>query len=191
MPDIPAATALAATARRALARFTDPSPMAEIYAYLDEQLSAGVPDPDVSKRASRWLRALYLYEGFHRVHDRTARENTRNRATLPPSERRLGEWARYQRRFEDALNSYQRIRLDVSPAFVWDLHNNAWQLNLEACAQHLYNTGNLPILNGADPAEFRLARWLGRQLRQLQTGTLAPQRVLPLRALLGRGHLLR
>jgi hypothetical protein len=191
MPNMPTASALAATARRGLLRSADPCPVAEVYADLDEELAAGGAETIAARRVTRWLRALHRYEDFARDHSRTARENTRNRATLPPAERRLGEWARYQRRFEDALNSYQRIRLDVSPAFVWDIHDNAWRLNLEACAEHLYTTGNLPTLNGADPVEFRLARWLGRQLRQLQTGTLAPQRVLPLRALLGRGHLLR
>jgi hypothetical protein len=137
-----------------------------------------------NKRASNWVTALTRYEGFWRESGRTPRENTRNRASLPAAERRLGEWSRYQRRFEDNLCRYQKIRLDISPAFSWDPLEHEWQLSLGKCIRHVQEMGRLPYLNAADPAEFALARWLGRQLRQLQAGTLPESRTAHLAALL-------
>lgn len=141
------------------------------------------PEPtDRHRRAENWVAALHRYEAFWRIHARAPRENTRDRSVLPGEERRLAEWARYQRQFEDRLSVYQRVRLTVSPAFDWDPQDAAWQANWDRCARHLAITGSLPRLNGKDRAEFTLARWLGRQLRQYQTGTLLETR----RALLAR-----
>lgn len=155
----------------------DLDPRSASYAEAD-QAGAGTDDPGRlrSSRAMNWVRALGAYEDFWRETGRTPRENTRNRASLPAAERRLGEWARYQRRFEDGLSRYQEIRLDISPAFAWDPHHQSWQQNFDSCTRHVSETGQLPYLNAADPSEFALARWLGRQLRQLQTGTLLPDR---------------
>ncbi len=88
---------------------------------------------------------------------RAPRENTRARTTLGDEERRLGEWARYQRRFEDQLNAYQRARLDVSPAFDWDPLESVWRTNLAACVTFVKDMGDLPRLNGEDAREFALA----------------------------------
>lgn len=141
-----------------------------------------------ARRAQNWVVALRRYEDFWRAWSRTPRENTRNRDRLPAAERRLGEWARYQRRFEDGLSLYQRIRCDVSPAFVWDLQENAWHTKWVQCSQLLENSGRLPYLNSADQDEFALARWLGRQLRQNQSGTLPEQRRKSLNELLRRAN---
>ncbi|WP_134562286.1 helicase associated domain-containing protein [Cryobacterium glucosi] len=105
-------------------------------------------------------------------------------ATLPDDERHQGEWARYQRRFEEKLCLYQTIRLDISPAFEWDPHEHAWQTNFAACIQHVQTYGKLPHLNGADKVEFALARWLGRQLRQQQRGAQPAGRAAQLATLL-------
>lgn len=135
-------------------------------------------------RATKWSLSLHCYEQFWSDHARTPRENTRARDTLPDGERHLGEWARYQRRFEEHLDPYQRSRLEVSPAFEWDIRAVNWNRNLAACHAHRYRTGHLPRLNGDDPVEFALARWLGRQLRRLQTGNLDPERARRLHTLL-------
>ncbi len=128
------------------------------------------------QRAQNWVMALHRYEAFWDTHSRTPRENTRNRTQLPADERRLGEWARYQRRFENSLCLYQRIRFDLSPAFVWDPHDSAWHRKWEQCVGLLEQTGRLPYLNSADHTEFDLARWLGRQMHHHQKGTLPEQR---------------
>lgn len=135
-------------------------------------------------RATNWITSLHQYEQFWDAHGRTPRENTRARHTLPDDERHLGEWARYQRRYEERLNPYQRARLEVSPAFEWDLRAANWHRNLTACHLHRLRTGTLPRLNGDDPIEFALARWLGRQLRRLQTGHLDPTHTEQLNTLL-------
>ncbi|WBM79880.1 hypothetical protein KIV56_17190 [Cryobacterium breve] len=156
-----------------------------LYATADGDLaSRRGPRRGGSKRADNWEAALHRYEEFARTHGHTPRENTRDRASLPGVERRLGEWARYQRRYADTLTSFQKIRLDVSPAFNWDPLDSVWQARLADCVRHVRDTGRLPYLNGADPAEFALARWLGRQLRQLQTGTLRTDRAVRLTELL-------
>jgi hypothetical protein len=145
----------------------------------------GVPLHEVSsRRAANWAAALYRYEEFWRLNGHSPRENTRNRSSLPPEERRMGEWARHQRRFDDRLSSFQKIRLDISPAFEWDPLESVWQAHLAECGQHVRTTGRLPYLNAADPAEFALGRWLGRQFRQLQTRTLPDSRAAQLTVLL-------
>ncbi|TFD37769.1 hypothetical protein E3T40_04045 [Cryobacterium sp. TMT1-19] len=147
----------------------------------------GIPLHDViSRRAANWAEALYRYEHFWRVNGRSPRENTRDRSSLPPEERRMGEWARHQRRFDDRLSSYQKVRLDVSPAYEWDPLESVWQAHLAECEQHGRTTGRLPRLHAADPAEFALARWLGRQLRQLQQRTLPDSRATQVEGLLAR-----
>lgn len=136
------------------------------------------------RRAARWISSLHRYESFWDEHDRPPRENTRARHTLPGEERRLAEWARYQRRFEQRLNAYQRARLEVSPAFEWDPRMVHWQRRLVACHEHRRLTGDLPRLDSSDAAEFALARWLGRQLGRLQRGELGPAQAAQLNALL-------
>lgn len=136
-----------------------------------EVLSA--PKKSHSTRATNWIQALHRYEQFWCAHGHAPRENTRNRENLPASERRLGEWARYQRRFQETLCRYQEIRLDVSPAFDWDPHEAAWERTLLACQDHLARTGNLPVLASGDPRQFALARWLNRQLRLRQEERLS------------------
>jgi len=137
-----------------------------------------------SRRANTWVVKLHRYEDFWRVEGRSPRENTRSLSTLPIPERRLGQWGRYQRRVEENLSRYQEIRLDVSPAFRWDPHEEAWQARIDSCIQHREATGRLPYLNSTDPVEFAHARWLARQLRQLQRGTQPPTRAVRLTAFL-------
>ncbi|WP_354576848.1 hypothetical protein [Frigoribacterium sp. UYMn621] len=131
-----------------------------------------------TSRAMNWARALEAYEMFWRTSRprRAPRENSRNRSSLPRAEGRLGEWARYQRRFQDRLSEFQRIRLTASPAFHWDPVEAAWMTHLELCRLHYVIHRRLPLLNGDNAEEFALARWLNRQLRQLQMGTQPPAR---------------
>ncbi|GAB3141814.1 helicase associated domain-containing protein [Marisediminicola antarctica] len=140
-----------------------------------------------SKHAVKWVSSLHRYEAFWRADGRSPRENTRNLTTLPTSERRLGQWGRYQRRFEENLCRYQEIRLDVSPAFKWDPHEEGWRARFDACTNHRSSTGRVPYLNSNDPIEFALARWLGRQMRQLQRGTLMATRAARLKAFIAEG----
>ncbi|MCY7403985.1 MAG: hypothetical protein LH475_05040 [Cryobacterium sp.] len=149
---------------------------------LSSQPEASGPLP--GKRARNWAEALHRHEGFWRTHGRSPRENTRNRSSLPPSERHAGEWARRQRRYEQNLTRYQVIRLDISPSFRWDPHEAAWQSRLVECIQHRIATGRIPYLNVVDAAEFSLARWLGRQMRLLQYGAHPAARAERLRAFL-------
>ncbi|WP_157487736.1 hypothetical protein [Leifsonia sp. Root112D2] len=163
----------------------------DLYVAADTRAASGVSPVQRSqlRRAENWTTALHRYETFWRINSRTARENTRNRAKLPAEERRMGEWARYQRRFEERLCLYQRIRLDVSPAFAWDPQEDSWNTKLKACAAHLEISGRLPYLNAADQTEFQLARWLGFQLRQYKSGTLSAGRRDHVTALLQKAAL--
>ena len=136
------------------------------------------------RRAVNWITALHAYEDHWRHHGRAPRENTRARTTLSDEERHLGEWARYQRRFEGALNEYQRARLDVSPAFEWDPLDRVWNERFEACERFVTAQRKLPRLHAADRTEFVLARWLGRQLLRLRSGRLEKARSRQLHRLL-------
>ena len=172
---------------RALAawRSHDPGDTAAArYANTEARMLTG--QPAQHKRAERWVTALHRYEQFWRSGGRRPRENTRAQATLPATERRMGEWARYQRRFENKLNAHQRARLDVSPAFTWHPWGTTWQANLAACLDFIERTGRPPRLSHSDDHEFALARWLGRQLHRLQRGQLPSDRVAALNALLHR-----
>ena len=140
--------------------------------------------PLPGKRARNWAETIHRHEDFWRLHGRSPRENTRNRSALPSSERHAGEWARRQRRYERNLTRYQAIRLDISPSFRWDPHEEAWQSRLDECIQHRIATGRIPYLNLADAAEFGLARWLGRQMRLLQYGSQPASRAARLKAFL-------
>jgi len=154
---------------------------------LADAIASGVETASAAERnvrADRWVENLHRYERWWLVHGRTPREKTRNAATLPVDERHLGEWARYQRRFEANLSRYQVHRLDVSSAFEWDPQEAAWEHNQQGCVRHARETGALPRLNPDDRTEFLLARWLSRQLRQLQTRTLREARAVRLQELL-------
>ena len=174
--------------RRALQQWrannkTDPA--SEPYVLAEMVVTFGIEtEQPPSKRAMNWARALRRYEQFWCDVGRSARENTKVRATLPASERLLGEWARYQRRFEDHLTAFQEIRLDVSPAFSWDPVESAWNARLDACRRHVETTGRLPFLNGDNAVEFGLARWLNRQLHLLHIRTQPPARAARLTEML-------
>jgi hypothetical protein len=142
------------------------------------------PSNGISKRAINWTNKLYRYELFATEFDRTPREHTRNRATLPPDERRLGEWAAYQRRTQDRLARFQWIRLDLSTAFEWDPNDSKWQVRLREYRAHLESTGRQPLHNTDDPTEFRLARWLARQLHLLRLASLHPDRAIQIESLI-------
>jgi len=154
---------------------TDDDEQSALYEAAEEKITrdSGAPVP---ARQQRWILRLHAYERFWIGHGRSARENTRNRATLPVDERRLGEWARYQRRFEPELSGYQRLRLDVSPAFDWDPQQASWQRNMTACQSFLAQTGSLPRLDSNDRDQFAAARWLARQLRLVQSGGISTAR---------------
>jgi len=157
--------------------------------YLCAELHAlGMPQGEPARRTANWVTRLHAYERFWGESGRAPRENSRDKSTLPDVERRLGEWARYQRRFEPDLTAFQRARLDVSPAFEWDPWASNWERQLYRCRQQLAVLGSLPTLNGADPAEFRLARWLARALKQMQYGLLSEEREVSLTRLLKRSR---
>jgi hypothetical protein len=151
----------------------------------DAAVSHGL-DPQrvtTSRLAVKWVNLLHRYETFWSEFWRP-RENTRNRQSLPAAERHLGEWARYQRRFEDGLTLFQKVRLDVSPAFSWNPWGDRWEQNLALCTAFAEAHDQLPRLTIEDPEEFALARWLNRQLALLKAGTLPITRADRLRALL-------
>ena len=152
---------------------------------IEAELVAEVAEPQLKqgRRAANWINTLHRHEQFWRDRERSPREKTRNLATLPDGERWLGEWSRYQRRTK-LLVRYQVIRLAVSPSFSWDPQESAWIANYDACARHKRMNGSLPRLTSADRDEFVLARWLGRQLRQLQSGTMPEGRAVLLPSLL-------
>ncbi|MFD7871517.1 hypothetical protein ACFV3I_13595 [Microbacterium sp. NPDC059771] len=167
----------------ALWRSTNPAdPSADSFAQAVELVLTG--RTGAPRRVANWVQALHRYEGHWGENERSPRENTRARDTLPADERRLGEWARYQRRFADQLNGYQHARLDVSPAFEWDPLETLWQTRFMACATFVRINRRLPRLHADDRAEFLLARWLGRQLHRLQTGRLEQTRADDLHRLL-------
>lgn len=164
---------LAATARASVSGLLDG--VSHQYALADARLAAGVSDGLV-RRTSNWVLRLHAYEQFWNEHGRAPRERTRDITTLPDDERRLGEWAGRQRRFEHGLTYYQRTRLDVSPAFDWDPWDAQWKRNIDACRRSLDETGRLPNLGSAAATEHALARWLGRQLRASRSRALEPHR---------------
>ncbi|TQO18860.1 hypothetical protein FB472_0387 [Rhodoglobus vestalii] len=142
------------------------------------------PSIGASQRALNWTSKLYRYELFAAESGRTPREHTRNRATLPAEERRLGEWGGYQRRMQDRLTRFQWIRLDFSSAFEWDPNDSKWQVRLDEYRAHLESTGRQPFHNSGDPHEFRVARWVARQLYSMRSGTLPAERVIQFESLI-------
>ena len=138
----------------------------------------GIKNDDLrpAVRHRTWVEKLHGYEKFADRESRNPRENTRDRASLLPMERRMGEWARYQRQRRSNLCRFQVLRLDASPAFRWHPHEDAWNAQCDAFIRHVQRHGQPPFLNAADQNEFTLARWLHRQLQKLKDGTLSDQR---------------
>ncbi|WP_111720319.1 hypothetical protein [Homoserinimonas sp. OAct 916] len=134
--------------------------------------------------AAQWAAQLFLYELFWRTHGRRPRERTSSKKGVPTEERRLANWARYQKPLKEDLTEFRRIRLDISPAFAWEPSERNWADKLEACIRHVQNTRQLPRLNPDDPEEWALARWFKRELKKLKEGTLPRERVVPLAALI-------
>ena len=164
-------------------QLTQEDERSSLYESAEERLTRGSGAP-VPARQHRWIRQIHEYEAFWSSNGKSPRENTRDRGSLLAAERRLGQWGRYQRRFKTELCPYQRIRLDVSPAFEWDPQEAGWQRNLSACSAHLMKTGLLPILDSTNQKQFALARWLAHQLHLLQTGVIAPTRAAAIKLLL-------
>ncbi|MGP6178554.1 hypothetical protein ACTU6U_14780 [Microbacterium sp. A196] len=140
--------------------------------------------PGAQRRATNWAATLHRYEDHWREVGHAPREKTRAMASLPTKERNLGEWARYQRRFEDQLNAYQSARLDLSPAFEWDPLETLWRARFIECVTFVQANRRLPRLHADDRVEFASARWLGRQLLRLQDGRLDQKRTEELHGLL-------
>lgn len=157
-------------------------PAAERYAYAAARLLTGRTSSQ--RRATNWISVLHSYEDHWRLVGQSPREKTRAMASLSAEERNLGEWARYQRRFEDQLNAYQRARLDVSPAFEWDPLEALWRARFIECLSFVQANRRLPRLHADERVEFVLARWLGRQMQRLQTGRLDQKRTDELQGLL-------
>jgi len=191
MHDQKSPVTLHALAVRRWHQLQDPDPRSQLYAEADvEPPSARIRSaPPGGARQANWVDTLRRYEQFWNETGSAPRENTRNRSTLPAVERRLGEWARYQRRFQDGLCRYQVLRLDVSPAFVWDMQGDRWDQNYERCLQVISRIGELPQLTSGDAEQFVSARWLNRQLRLIQSGLLAERRSALIAKLLGASHL--
>jgi hypothetical protein len=152
----------------------DLNPESELYAAADAEIATASDPKTITSNGhpQDWALTLLRYEEFWRSARFAPRENTRNRETLPVSEARLGYWARYQRRFRENLTRFQEIRLDVSPAFVWDPWGEVWEENYRTCADIVDRTGKLPWLSGTDQDLFDSARWLNRQLLLMKNSLL-------------------
>ena len=135
-------------------------------------------------RPARWIDTLHSYETFSQSHGRTPREKPIGQSECLQAERRLAEWARYQRRFEENLNNFQVARLDTSPGFEWDLREHSWGSMLQRCVVFSQDHGRLPHLNISSRAEYVLARWLRRQLHRQRAGVAEPSRTAKIEALL-------
>lgn len=158
--------------------------------YVDASRAALAPDPappSAYRRPARWICVLLELERFTIEQGRSPRENSSRRDTVPERERHLGEWCRYQRRHWASLTAFQRARLDVSPAFAWDIREQAWQERADEIDAFIGARGRRPMLRAADAEEFVLARWMARQLAHLQRGTLPPSRAARMDELL-TGH---
>lgn len=71
-------------------------------------------------RAKHWVDNAARLEGFVQENSRMPRENSRKRWSIPPTERSLADWVRYQRRIEEKLCDYQARRLEAVRGFSWD-----------------------------------------------------------------------
>ena len=141
----------------------------------------------VGARAGRWASRLLESEGHVRATGRRPRESTRDRGSLPASERRLAEWARRQRDMwgRGRLTPYQRARLEVSPAFELDRRQARWDAQLEACFRFVVRRGGrLPVMIRGDLAEFGLARWWHLQVSLLHASRLPADRAAAIGELL-------
>jgi hypothetical protein len=139
----------------------------------------------------KWAGKMADYEEFWRQKGKAPRQKGGEATPVPKAERRLGRWARYQRRFEGRLCRFQLARLDVSPVFVWDPRQQQWDKRLKELTNFVEKRKSLPRLTYLDEEQLKLARWLGRQLAALRDGTMPEKRRGPFTELLAYAEKLK
>ena len=153
-------------------------------------VACGNGEGKIAARPSRWVRVLLASEAHIRDTGQKPRENTRNMASLPASERRLAEWARRQREEWVRLTPYQRARLEVSPAFSLDRQQQRWDAQVRACFHFVVShDGRLPALSRVNPVEYGLARWWRLQVTLMSTSRLPSSRAAAIEELLATARL--
>lgn len=127
-------------------------------------------------RELKWVRNLWAYELFFQQHGRAPRERTRQMITLPPDERRLGEWASRQRRHRGGLDRYQEARLTASRAFQWDMQSTRWLEQAAVVWNVVTVRRRFPRTSSTSQWEAAAARWWARQLRAALSQQLTSDR---------------
>lgn len=127
-------------------------------------------------RTSRnWETRLREVEGFIATTGSFPRANCRRRLEKP-TECRLADWLRRQRRSRPNLSSKQSRCLEALPGFEWEPRDAAWDDKFFAYGGFLELQGRPPRRRSDDAVERSLAVWFRNQCWQLAKGTLPKHR---------------
>ncbi len=131
-----------------------------------ERFILGLQKRAPRRRHLNWVLSLHELEDFVLDNDRLPSR----RAQAAP-ERALAGWVRRQRD-RTHLTTFQRARLDRSPAFVTSSRDAGWMGRATLIREVILATGEPPRWLEADPTQYRLREWWTRQLHALRAGSL-------------------
>lgn len=100
---------------------TDDADTARSLSYFTAETGIGAHKVPVPRRVSNWVERLLALERYvERADEFPRRDSRRQRYEIDPLVEKLANWARYQRRTELSLCTYQRERLECVRGFYWE-----------------------------------------------------------------------
>ena len=144
------------------------------YFSVDLALRSGQQVLEPSRRVRNWVTSLLQLERFTFDEGRLPRENNRlDRGQITGEERRLTEWARYQRRTATQIQhcAYQTRRLETVPGFRWNPLSDQWRQNFDEYFRFVTRYG-APAYRSKNAEQHKLASWASRQRRAHALGVL-------------------
>ncbi|MBX3078502.1 MAG: hypothetical protein KF692_04650 [Cryobacterium sp.] len=117
---------------RLSARPTGDADTARSLTYFTAETGVGTHDIPVPQRVSNRIKLLLALEKYvERTEEFPRRNSRRQRYEIDPLVEKLANWARYQRRTELSLCTYQRERLECVRGFYWEPIDDGWDDQLD------------------------------------------------------------
>jgi hypothetical protein len=137
-------------------------------------------------RVMTWSTSVLALDAFVHAEKRMPRENNRlPRDETPQVERRLADWATYQRTPATRAQhcDYQRRRLSVIPGFSWSPLDDRWWEAYREYRAFITAHGRAPRYRSEEQDEKRLAAWAAKQRWRHRRSVLPGERSQALSAL--------
>lgn len=108
--------------------------------YFTAETGIGTHEVPVPRRVSNWVELLLALEQYVERTEEFPRRNSRRQPDeIDPLVEKLANWARYQRRTELRLCTYQRERLECVRGFSWTPIDDGWDDQLSVILDFFEN----------------------------------------------------